>query len=178
MKKLLAKLLAATVMAGLINFFPAPNFETENFQISVAAAKTKNHSIPKDAVKYKGHYFYVFDNCNTWEEAEKYCESLDGHLAIIKNAKANAKIYQIMIDFGYKSAYFGLTDAGHEGTWTWVNGKPLKYSNWNSTTHEPNGRDRENYAMFYWKFTDGKWNDGSFSNYTDSGKKAFICEWD
>ena len=31
--------------------------------------------------------------------------------------------------------------------------------------------------MFYWKYTNGQWNDGNFTG-TVSGGKAFICEWD
>ena len=33
-------------------------------------------------------------------------------------------------------------------------------------------------AMFYYKYTDGTWNDGDFGRYTANSGKAFICEWD
>ena len=78
---------------------------------------------------------------------------------------------------GYSSAYFGLSDVAQEGTWNWVNGDAVTYTNWASG--EPNGENsREDYAMFYWKFTDGKWNDGDFGGRTNNGGTAFICEWD
>ena len=85
---------------------------------------------------------------------------------------------------GYGSAYFGLSDAVKEGTWTWVNDYSSTYRNWKS--NEPNGGTYENYAMFYYKYTDKKWNDGDFSagsTFYLNGKlikdtNAFICEWD
>ena len=161
-----------------------PDYEEANSNREIAENQSKNNGskkisnkVPKDAVEYKGHYYYIFNNCNTWEQAQKYCESLGGHLAIIRNAEDNNKLYNIMLQFGCKSAYFGLTDAEHEGKWIWVNGEPLKYSNWHSG--EPNGGPYENYAMFYIRFSDGTWNDGNFgAGVSIEDTNAFICEWD
>lgn len=73
---------------------------------------------------------------------------------------------------GYMEAYFGLSDAANEGTWTWVNGESVNYINWGGG--EPNGYTYENYGMFYaWAYPNGEWNDGDFT-----GAKEFICEWD
>ena len=165
-----------------------PDYEEANSNLKIADTSSKstnstkndrisNSKIPQNAVEYKGHYYYIFNNCNTWEQAQKYCESLGGHLAIIRNAEDNNKLYNIMLQFGCKSAYFGLTDAEHEGKWIWVNGEPLKYSNWHSG--EPNGGSYENYAMFYIRFSDGTWNDGNFgAGVSIEDTNAFICEWD
>ena len=153
-----------------------PEYEEANSNIEIAGGSS-NNDIRKKAVEYKGHYYYVFNNCNTWEEAKKYCESLGGHLAIIRNAEDNQRLYNIMLQFGCKSAYFGLTDAGHEGKWLWVNDEPLKYSNWHYG--EPNGNFYENYGMFYIRFPDGTWNDGNFgAGISLEDTNAFICEWD
>ncbi len=127
--------------------------------------------------EYEGHRYEVFDNGLDWDGAKKYCESLGGHLATISSKEENDFIYELMIDSGYTSAYFGLTDEDEEGTWVWVNGEPVEYTNWHSG--EPNSENtNEDYAMFYWKYTDGTWNDGDFGGKTNSGGTAFICEWD
>ncbi|MBR2143106.1 C-type lectin domain-containing protein [Anaerovibrio sp.] len=77
-----------------------------------------NRNIPSGAKKYAGHYYFVYANiCNTWEAAEKYCESIGGHLAVINDYEENKMVYDIMKEFGYKSAYFGLSDAGHQDDW-------------------------------------------------------------
>ena len=47
------------------------------------------------------------------------------------------------------------------------------------TKKKPNMESKnEDYAMFYYKYTDGTWNDGDFGRYTANSGKAFICEWD
>ena len=82
-----------------------------------------------------------------------------------------------MTDAGYTSAYFGLSDRANEGTWMWCNNESVVYTNWHSG--EPNSENsNEDYGMFYWKFSDGTWNDGDFGGSTVSGGVAYICEWD
>ena len=82
-----------------------------------------------------------------------------------------------MLQTGFESAYFGLSDSVEEGSWVWVNGETADYLNWHSG--EPNGESSsEDYAMFYYKYDDGAWNDGDFGRNTANGGIAFICEWD
>ena len=142
-------------------------------------------NIPSNALKYNGHSYCIYSGvANTWNEAKAYCEARGGHLAVINNAKENTKLFNYMKSKGYGAAYFGLSDATKEGTWTWANGDKVSYKNWEGS--EPNGGTAENYGMFYWKFNDGKWNDGDFSagsSFYLDGKlikdtNAFICEWD
>lgn len=124
------------------------------------------------------HYYVVFDGvASSWEEAAAYCESLGGHLATIGSKAENDHVHNIMIESGYKSAYFGMTDRGTEGTWRTVNGEPVTYFNWGGSEPNNEGGD-ENYAMFYHKFPSGGWNDGDFGGNTAQGGTAFICEWD
>ena len=123
------------------------------------------------------HYYEFFNNTvSTWKEAQEFCESLGGHLATLTSQEENDYVYQRMINSGYYSAYFGLTDEDTEGTWTWVTGEPLTYQNWHAG--EPNTENsNEDYAMFYYKYSDGTWNDGDFGAKV-VGDKVFICEWD
>lgn len=134
--------------------------------------------VPTDAFHYNGHSYYIYSNiANTWNDAKKYCESLGGYLAVINNATENTALYNYMRDCGYESAYFGYTDSELEGNWQWVNNDTSDYTNWASG--EPNNEeDCENYAMFYFKYTDGKWNDGEFNGRTERDTSTFICEWD
>lgn len=100
---------------------------------------------------WQGHRYQVFNNLvSTWTEAETYCESLGGHLATICCQEENDYVYQVMVEAGYTSAYLGLTDRDNEGTWIWVTGEPVTYTNWHSG--EPNSENsNEDYAMFYYK---------------------------
>lgn len=132
--------------------------------------------IPKDAQKYNGHHYYVFDGvADSWHEAQRYCESLGGYLAIISDAKENQAVYDIMRAQGFKHAYFGLTDEEEYNVWRWVDGRKAKYTNW--YRREPNHTPpSEHYGMFY--DYGSKWNDGCFGYGTPNGGRAFICEWD
>ena len=77
-----------------------------------------------------------------------------------------------MTSMGEGSGFFGLSDANSEGSWYWENGESAGYTNWRPG--EPNSEhDQEDYAMFYYTFEDGTWNDGGFAD-----GAPFICEWE
>lgn len=171
--------------AGIQGIAPVEGTTTFTFGPVNANAENVAQHIPEGAGEYAGHSYYAFnmDSIDTWEEAEEYCESLGGHLATITSAEEDAFVYQYMREnFSYESAYFGLTDAGHEGEWMWVTGEPVSYTNWENG--EPNNgientdQYPENYGLYYYDFSNGKWNDGDFGVYTYRGGTAFICEWE
>lgn len=170
----------ATSVTGLLftkngyneNLFPLvvnvnSSFDVGNIPLS--AAQTQSPQI---------NSYEVFNNgISSWDVAEEYCESLGGHLATLTSQEENDYVYQIVRNAGYTNAYFGLTDKDVEGTWVWVTGEAVSYTNWHSG--EPNHENsNEDYAMFYFKYSDGTWNDGDFGGRTVSGGTAFICEWD
>lgn len=128
------------------------------------------------AYSIDGQAYRVFDiGITGWDNAEAYCESVDSHLAVISSQSQNDELYQYVQGCGFQSAYFGLTNTS--GSWAWVTGQPVDYLNWHSG--EPNNEGGvENYGMFYWKYSDGTWNDGDFGNQTVGGGTAFICQWD
>lgn len=135
--------------------------------------------LPDDVVYFNGHYYKVYGdgNASSWDEAKAFCLAQGGYLATITSAEENAFLYDYIVSQGYTSAYFGFTDAAEEGTWVWDNGEDVSYTNWHSG--EPNAENsKEDYAMFYYKFKDGTWNDGDFGNRTVGGTRNFICEWD
>ncbi len=131
--------------------------------------------IPEDAVEYNGHAYSVFHNEDmSWDEAQQYCLSMGGHLATISDKNENAFIYQYITSRDIRSAYFGLSDPHSDNNWQWVTGEPVDYTNWNEG--EPNS-DLENYGMFYYGFSDDKWNDGNVEGTVET-QRNFICEWD
>ncbi|SDM63168.1 lectin-like protein [Acetanaerobacterium elongatum] len=156
---------------GLVNMKLISNKPNGSFEQSV----TKKQ-IPDDAVALNNHYYYLY-NAKSWDVAKEFCESLGGHLATIQSQDENDFLFKYMQSKGYDSAYFGATDESNEGTWLWVTNEPMNYSNWHSG--EPNSENsKEDYAMFYWKFNDGTWNDGDFGNSTVDGGNIYICEWE
>lgn len=137
----------------------------------------EEQQIPDSAVRYGNSYYQLYNKGGTWEEAHTFCMSMGGHLAVISDDAENSFLFNYIISLGCKSAYFGYTDSASEGNWEWVNGFTSSYVNWGG--REPNAENSyEDYAMFYYKYTDGKWNDGDFGGRTVNSGKYFICEWD
>ncbi len=137
--------------------------------------------IPEDARYYDGHLYYLFDGqkigLSTFDDAEAYCESLGGYLAVISSQGENTFLFGYMNDTNIQNAYFGYTDRDTEGQWQWVNGDWDTYTNW--AEGEPSSSsDAEDYAMLFWKYSDGAWNDGDFGVGTPEDGTWFICEWE
>ncbi|MCI5595350.1 MAG: VWA domain-containing protein [Lachnospiraceae bacterium] len=143
-----------------------------------ASDTTDTPDIPSDAVEFNGHYYYLYDSgtASSYEEALQYCQDKGGYLATLTSQEENDFVYAYL---GYKNCanvYFGLSDAANEGTWEWCTGEEVFYTNWNSG--EPNDENpEEDYGEFYFKYPDGKWNDGDFGNSTAGDTNAFLCEW-
>ncbi len=139
--------------------------------------------VPDNAVEFNGHYYYIYDfaglapdDSNTWENALGYCEGVNGYLATITSQEENDFLFSYMKQEGYSSAYFGFSDSVTEGVWNWCNGEQSSYTNWHG--NEPNSENStEDYVLFYYKYSDGTWNDGDFGNRTSNSGTAFICEW-
>ena len=128
--------------------------------------------VPAEAVEYNGHYYYLYDldMVTTWEEAKEYCESQGGYLATITSMEEDEFLYSYITDMGYDSVLFGLSDIDQDNVWTWVTGEPFSYENWASGEPSHQG-GYEHYGMYYEKYKDGSWNDGSGKNC------PFLCEW-
>ncbi|MBE5801812.1 MAG: hypothetical protein E7319_05930 [Clostridiales bacterium] len=123
------------------------------------------------------HRYRIFKGVHRWLEAKAFCEALGGHLATMTTPEENDFVYGFMRDCGYLTAYFGLSDELRSGNWIWVSGEPVEYTNWH--IGEPSYSGRERYGMYFYKHTDGTWNDAHF--YEDAEEDpgcSFICEWD
>ena len=134
--------------------------------------------LPKGKVEFNGHYYYIYnlDEIVSGTDAAAYCEKQGGYMATITSPEENEFLFNYMKSLGYESVYFGFTDSVEEGQWKWLNGEDVSYVNWHDS--EPNEENPlEDYAMFYYQYDDGTWNDGDFGGNTVNGGTAFICEW-
>ena len=117
------------------------------------------------AIEFNTHKYKLITEEMSWNDAEAYCISLGGHLVTITSAEENSFVQSLIS----KSTMIGLSDAAEEGTWEWVTGESITYTNW--AKNEPNNQSNEDYALMQVK---GTWNDG----HLDREKWPFICEWD
>ena len=104
---------------------------------------------------------------------------MGGYLATVTTKEEDEFIYSYLKSKNIKSAYIGLTDQENEGIWNWVTGESVDYTNWHSG--DPNSENTgEDYAQYYYKFSEGTWNDAAFVTEQDGyGNYRFIiiCEW-
>jgi len=127
---------------------------------------------PKGAVAWNGHKYMAVRNPCRWAEAKKACEDMGGHLLIIDTQEEQNALVAMLVraGMGRDNFWIGATDEIEEGAWTWVDGSPVAYSNWNP--REPNNYGGEHYAEMA-VGDGGRWNDLSLSL-----TRWFICEWD
>lgn len=98
--------------------------------------------VPSGAVEFNGHYYYVYDvdTVTDWNMAQEYCEAQGGYLATITSAEEDSFLYSYIVDAGYSSVMFGLTDQDRTDDWRWVTGESFSYQNWRPGEPNPSGR--------------------------------------
>ncbi|KAM6475549.1 uncharacterized protein PHA67_007686 [Liasis olivaceus] len=112
----------------------------------------------------KSCYFFSLAS-KPWEAAQQACEDEGAHLVIVNHwTEQNFLAKQMVREQVF---WIGLSDAGEEGQWTWVDGTPLSLSLWGNG--EPNNAGSgEDCATLRFN---GNWNDASCS-----GNEYWICE--
>jgi len=111
-----------------------------------------------------GHTYYRSNFNTTWSAAKAAATALGGHLLTISNAAENN------LFTGLGSHWAGFTDEAVEGTWVWVTGEPVTYTNW--AGGEPNNSGgNEDHMQINWSGT--TWNDNN-----GSSAYPFIVEFD
>ena len=102
---------------------------------------------------------YQLTRATNWSIAQNLAVGLGGNLATINSAAEDAAAFAWAQSQGTNAFWIGLTDAAVEGTFVWVSGEPVLYTNWRPTTGEPNdtngGEDRTEVS------SSGYWNDRS-----------------
>jgi len=103
----------------------------------------------------------------TWAEANAICRVEGGELVKVDNAAVNARLAA----YGMKNAnlWIGATDAGHEGSWRWNDGRVATKSFW--YPREPNNCcGGQNCAVVNFR-QPGKWDDQGCN-----ARNSFVCQ--
>ena len=137
--------------------------------------KNVSNSIDGDMYFYKDKMYKVFKQSITWKDAQAFCKSLGGNLAMPKTQELGDFIINIATQYNLNGLWLGATDEETEGVWKWVDGTTMTYNNWNNG--EPNNSGgNEHYLKTYTKNNSGKWND--LANNNTVNISGFICEFD
>ncbi|MFW9991653.1 MAG: NosD domain-containing protein [Candidatus Odinarchaeota archaeon] len=133
-------------------------------RIKVHAKETQDPAY--GGVMYNGHKYLLIIEGKIWSDAKADCETKGGHLVTITSIGENDFVTSLLEDM-YIS-WIGFTDELNEGSWQWVTGEEVTYSNWDSG--EPNeAANGEDYAEL---LNSGFWND------IHDEPHAYVCEWD
>ena len=143
---------------------------------------------PQSYTEYdNGNYVGVWagtDNDITWYEALQYCnESMGTVLASIHSETENTLAISAAIGtganistddsiLGAEWTWIGLNDINDEGTFTWVDGTDVNYTNWAADQPASTGGAATQDCVHYWKYN--QWADRD-CNGKDSASTVFVC---
>ena len=115
--------------------------------------------------EYDNADYYLSTTDEYWVDAKTKCEGFSAHLATVEDAAENNFIKS---NIGNNIVFIGLSDVATEGTFEWVNGEPVTYTNW--SPNPPNNTvDKDFATMAFW--TTGPWD-----LLDDITKKPYVCE--
>ncbi|MCR5811128.1 MAG: TIR domain-containing protein [Lachnospiraceae bacterium] len=146
--------------------------------------------IPENALSYRGHHYYIYNDVKTsWETAASNCRDRGGYMAVINDEEENETLYKYMTAMGYDQAFFGLIFSNTNDDWVYLDGDTSDFRDWGYNSEgveEPNNAEGWEYHVeFDANMHDGHWNDAKFGTktYTPDGDAyknlyTYICEWD
>ena len=117
--------------------------------------------IVANTYKERGCSGYVLVEGPSWSEAQANAIKLGGNLVTINDKEENDWIFKNFEQISTGSSeglgvMIGITDGEEEGTWKWISGEEVTYSNW-GTNQPDNSRGLENHSVIGWDR--GTWND-------------------
>jgi len=103
----------------------------------------------------RANSLYTIVDGPSWTQAEANAVKLGGHLVTINDAEENLFVSNIFLKnspWSIRAAasdiennhWIGLSDKDNEGTYRWISGEPVTYTNWAS--NEPNNFNNGNQA--------------------------------
>ena len=158
-----ALLAALAVLVSLIGsiLFAFGNRETTEAPVPPKAAESSQDSVSRE------HYYQVFHNVLTWQEAERACEAMGGHLAAITSAETQRALESL--NSRNECLWIGAS-RDSSGNWAWVTGEPWEYANWDDD-NSPSAVSNESCAALC---PEG-WN--TLAGDDLYGQSGYICEW-
>ena len=111
-----------------------------------------------------GKCIHYHDTAATWSEQKAYCETLGGWLAIVRS-QADHDLLSNRRPATTSPYYIGANDIDVEGTFKWMDGTSMSYTNW--ATGEPSNSNNDEDCVQL----SSKWNDVACST-----QLRAICE--
>ena len=99
------------------------------------AASALRKDVPKEPTRatweYGGHSYAIYgDSFNewlTWEQSERFCEKLGGHLITIGSQGEQNALAKAIDEAKVGAVFIGLSGDWQKNQWAWVTGEPLSF---------------------------------------------------
>ncbi|XP_017350515.3 neurocan core protein [Ictalurus punctatus] len=104
--------------------------------------------------KFHGHCYKLFTRRHTWEDAEKDCRELSGHLTSVTSSMEQ----DFLNGLGHDNVWIGLNDRTVEEDFQWTDNVDLVYENWRENQPDNFFAGGEDCVVMISR-EDGKWND-------------------
>ncbi|KAK2868364.1 hypothetical protein Q7C36_000235 [Tachysurus vachellii] len=104
--------------------------------------------------KFHGHCYKLFSRRHTWEDAEKDCRELSGHLTSVTSSMEQ----DFLNGLGHENVWIGLNDRTVEEDFQWTDNMDLVYENWRENQPDNFFAGGEDCVVMISR-EDGKWND-------------------
>ena len=170
-----------TFMISILSFLPFYSYAQAgakqlNSFLEEAEVYEENYITPM-ALTYKGHYYCIFYDADSWEKAKTKCEVMGGNLVKITTKNENDKVCAYLKQEGIEGAYIGLKmirNKNKKEKWYWVTGEKrtkVKFKNW--TEGEPDiGNNGKCVYGACLEHDDFKWR-----AVPEAYLSSYICEW-
>ena len=128
------------------------------------------------AKEWNGHYYKMIAMQMRWDNADKFCKSIGGHLATAETSAENEMIKEIVNRYTEsKDAKFWIGGTlTKEGIWKWVTGKTIvDYFDWANGAPEGYSVQNEQKRLLMSRSDNSKWRIGVYD-----WSYQFVCEWE
>ena len=156
----------STYMVGLSAYGPPSSGDYSlHFDIGACGATCASEG----GTEYNGHCYMQITLPRDWESARVACNLWGGHLAIIDDVAENTFLHTTFAAPGGDDPWIGIHDTNTEGSFEWVTGDALVYTNWAAGQPDDAGGTEDWGQMLS---SDGTWADCGPS----CGLRSGICE--
>lgn len=142
-------------------------------------------SHPSDAVLFGKHWYKVFTDRLSWDDAKAECEKLGGYLVCIESPEENLFVKNLAIGTDNNARrripyWLGASDVEQERVFRWVNGSQSFYADWKKGEPNNSGGGEHYVGIMPTNFGQDlitperlQWND-----YAARERFCYVCEWD
>ena len=112
---------------------------TQSLELLLREARAVSPQCPAGWSRHLDSCYFIPPEKANWFRAHHLCAALDRRARLASVHPASGEFIEAMVAAfnAEKGVWVGLTGAGAAGGWTWTDGTPLDYANWD--VHQPNG---------------------------------------